>query len=127
MNAPVQVDNTRSAAASGHLQAPRARPRPASLVYGRKCRIASGLRVHPVPRLNMCLVRGPNAQTVHTLNRSAWRLLELCALGDEQRIHAIFVHGSERKGRVASEKFEQLLGELVARQLVVVDDETTAV
>ena len=88
----------------------------------RKYRIVSGLKVHPVPRLNMCLVRSPNAQAVHTLNRSAWRLLELCALGDGQRIHATFVNGSNNQGRATSESFERVLGELVARRLVILDD-----
>ena len=120
MNATVQVDDTRAARVRDHRVEPLQRP---AVTVGRKFRIVNGLKVHPVPRLNMCLVRGPNAQTVHTLNRSAWRLLELCALGDERRMHAIFVHGSENKGRKASEKFERLLGELVARRLVVMDDE----
>ena len=93
-----------------------------AVVPRRRYRIASGVTVHPVPRLNMCLVRAPNAQTVHTLNRSAWRLLELCALGDEQRMHSVFVNGSGNQARIASEKFERVLGELVARRLVMVDE-----
>ena len=111
------------------LESPRLRSTPddatvaTAVARPRRYRIASGLKVHPVPRLNMCLVRAPNAQTVHTLNRSAWRLLELCALGDEQRIHSVFVHGSDNQGRIASEKFERVLGDLVARRLVMLEDD----
>ena len=61
---------------------------------------------------------------MHTLNRSAWRLLELCALGDERRIHAVFVNDSGHQGRAASERFERVIGELLARQLVVVEEES---
>ncbi len=116
MNAAARIDHDRTPPTVTSLADSVTSP------VARRYRIVSGLRAHPVPRLNMCLVRSPGAQTVHTLSRSAWRLLELCALGDEQRIHAIFANGSKKHGRAASERFERVLGELVARRLVVLDD-----
>ena len=63
------------------------------------CRIRRGVRMHPVPRLNMCLVDAPGGATVYTLNRSAWRLLELCALEELPRIRAVFLRSSASRFR----------------------------
>ena len=92
-------------------QVPEARPH--------RLRLVRGLHVHPVPRMNMCLVRSPGAVGVHTLNRSAWRLLELCALGDERIIRSMFLKTVGGSPRQALHKFEHVLAQLVQKKLVV--------
>lgn len=98
---------------------------PATLSPGWACRIRNGVRMHPVPRMNMCLVYGPDGDTVHTLNRSAWRLLELCALEDMPRVRATFVRTCSGGRTQAQRLFERQLVQLVALGIVRLEEQTS--
>lgn len=44
-------------------------------------RHTEGLRLRPVPELGMCMAFTPHPPRLHTLNPSAWLIVELCRGG----------------------------------------------
>ncbi len=100
---------------------PPTRPAQAGAQARMACRIRRGVRIHPVPRLHMCLVQAPDGGTF-TLDRTAWRLLELCALEDLPRVRSTFVraHGGGRAWALSH--FETHLAQLVALGVVSLEE-----
>lgn len=85
------------------------------------CRIQRGVRMHPVPRMNLCLVHAADGAAVFTLDRMGWNLLELCALEDLGRVRATFVRGCAGGRARALGQFERHLLQLVRMGIVSIE------
>jgi hypothetical protein len=83
-----------------------------------RCGIRRGVRLHPVPHLDMCLVSAPGDGDLHTIGLPAWRLLELCALRDLAQVRVIFLRTCALRGAAARMHFERTLYGLVRLGLV---------